>query len=94
MALRTKGVVQKTCSMALCPVFGMLAGLSETVLPTYADVMRYYLLMKRTLKPDSSSKEPTVSDISELVAAKVQVVHQNHLNFQDIHAILKQWNVV
>jgi hypothetical protein len=63
-----------TRAMTSCPVFGTPAHLSEVVLPTYGDVMRYYLMVKNKLKPEKDSKEPSVADIAEQVAVEIEQV--------------------
>jgi hypothetical protein len=58
----------KTRKAVCCPVFGTPKHMSEIILPTYEDVMKHYLFVKHELKPTASTKEPTVSQISEKVA--------------------------
>lgn len=55
-----------------CPIFGHPKVLSDTYLPTYDDVMKYYLYIRHELKPHTSSKEPTVSEILDIVIENVE----------------------
>lgn len=55
-----------------CPVFGSSSQLSSSILPTYADTMKFYLFVKHSLK--ISGKEPTVKDISEIVSVRIEEV--------------------
>lgn len=57
-----------------CPIFGYPKVLSDTYLPTYDDVMKFYLYVRHELKPDISSKEPKVSEILDIVMEKVENV--------------------
>ena len=45
---------------------------AENILLTYEDVMKHYLFVKHELKPTKSTKEPTVSQISETVARVIE----------------------
>lgn len=62
----------KTRKMVTCAVFGMPEKMSETVLPTYENVMKYFLLVKHELKPNIYRKEPTITDISQKVAEDLE----------------------
>jgi len=64
--------VLKTRTKTKCPVFGTPQELSEIVLPTYENVMKYYLLVKHELKPNIHTKDPTVSEIAEKVSANIE----------------------
>ncbi len=61
----------RTRNFSNCPVFGAPCELPETQLPTYYDVMKYYLWVRYDLKPDITAKDPTVEEISVIVAGKV-----------------------
>ena len=64
------GTVSKQVQTRLqweCPIFGHPKQLSETYLPTYDDIMKYYLYIRHELKPDITSKEPTVSEILDIL---------------------------
>ena len=62
----------KTRKAVCCPVFGTPKLMSEIILPTYEDVMKHYLFVKHELKPTASTKEPTVSRISEKVTRVIE----------------------
>ena len=50
------------------PIFGNSRDLSETVLPTYLDVIKCYLPERQLIKILSTNKDPSVSEISEPIA--------------------------
>ncbi|CAI6354827.1 unnamed protein product [Macrosiphum euphorbiae] len=56
-----------------CFIFGDAKELSNNVLPTFEDVMQYYLFVKHKLKPETTSKEPSVSSIAEIIAVLEKV---------------------
>lgn len=56
------------------PIFRHPKELSELSLPTYCDVMKYYLFVRHELKPEATSKEPTVSEILDIVMNKVETI--------------------
>ena len=58
--------------MLVCDVFGMPQDMPLCVLPTYENIMKFYLLVKHEMKPSVAIKEPTIIDISEIVAQKVE----------------------
>ncbi|CAG9792722.1 unnamed protein product [Diatraea saccharalis] len=66
----------KTRQTTSCPVFGLPQKLPVSQLPTYNDVMKYYLFIKYQLKPDNTTKEPTVHDISEILAQEILDIWQ------------------
>ena len=49
------------------PIFGNSRELSETVLPTYSDVVKCYLHERQLIKL-TTNKDPSVSEISEPIA--------------------------
>jgi hypothetical protein len=57
-----------------CPVFGTPHELSPNVLPTYYDVMKYCNLVKFQLKGNEGLREPKFSDVSDVVAIKLEDV--------------------
>jgi len=59
-----------------CPIFGDTRVLSNLVLPTYADVMKFYLQVRNQLKQNSNGKDPTVKIISEIVVTDVEKIWQ------------------
>lgn len=66
----------KTRQSTSCPVFGLPEKLPVSQLPTYNDVMKYYLYIKYELKTDKTTKEPTVQEISERLAQEVLDIWQ------------------
>lgn len=66
----------KTRKTTSCPVFGLPQKLPASQLPTYNDVMKNYLYIKHELKPDNTTKEPTVHEISEKLADEVIKIWQ------------------
>ncbi|KAK0067237.1 hypothetical protein Bpfe_003335 [Biomphalaria pfeifferi] len=56
-----------------CPVFGHSCELVTNVLPTYMDMMKYYSHIRQKLSSDQA-KEPTVSEIAEIVATDIEAV--------------------
>lgn len=54
-----------------CVVFGAPKQLNECVLPTYCNVIRHFLWIRYQLKV-TSKKEPNTSEITELVANKLE----------------------
>lgn len=62
----------KTRQKVNCVIFGAPQNFSELVLPTYEDVMKFYLFVKQELKHTPTSKEPTVSEIGETIATKLE----------------------
>ena len=55
-----------------CPVFGEPQKLSKVVLPTYEDMIKYYLFVKYEFKPFNTSKEPSIRQISERGALVIE----------------------
>lgn len=57
-----------------CPIFGAPKELTvdDVMLPTYYDVMKYYIWTKYHLKPTACNKDPTVTEISEQIAATIE----------------------
>ncbi|KAL4712991.1 hypothetical protein ACJJTC_012061 [Scirpophaga incertulas] len=66
----------KTRQTTSCPVFGLPEKLPVSQLPTYSDVMKYYIFIKYQLKTDKTTKEPTVHDISEILAEEILTIWQ------------------
>jgi len=62
----------KTRQLMNCPIFGSPSELSTNMLPTKYDVMRDYLLQKHTLKINPTAKEPTFSEIAEVVTKRIE----------------------
>ncbi|KAK0043130.1 hypothetical protein Bpfe_027477 [Biomphalaria pfeifferi] len=56
-----------------CPVFGHSCELVTNVLSTYMDMMKYYSHIRQKLSSDQA-KEPTVSEIAEIVSTDIEAV--------------------
>ena len=54
-------------NLPVYPIFGNSRDLSETILPTYSDVMKCYLHERQLIKL-TTNKDPLVSEISEPIA--------------------------
>lgn len=63
-----------TRSKTVCPVFGYERELPDNVLPSSIDVMRYYLLVQNTMEFDRGGQHPAISEISEVVAQKLELL--------------------
>ena len=50
-----------------CPIFGAPRDLPDTMLPTFEDIMKYYLYVRNDLKVIPKSNGPIVSEESEIV---------------------------
>lgn len=51
-------------------IFGASAKLKENVLPTYTDVMKYFLYTRENLKANNGGREPTVHQIVQIVCLR------------------------
>lgn len=51
-----------TRAVSLCPVFGAPKTFKNNVLPTYADVIRYYLYLRQEFLR-MNKKEPCLADV-------------------------------
>ena len=72
----SKSPKPKTRTTTSCPVFGTATELPESMLPTNADVVIYYLCVRYYMKEKPSSKEPPLSEVAERVSKKVEGVWQ------------------
>ena len=59
-----------------CPVFGSPCQLPVSMLPTYADTMKFYLSVKNVLKQSKPMRDkvPAIVDIFEIVATNVEKI--------------------
>ena len=62
----------KTCD----PVFGHGQELVETALPTYEDVMKFYLLVQKKTENERTGQHPSISEIAEVVAQHLEKLWQ------------------
>jgi len=58
----------KTRHDSTCPVFSIPSILPQTVLPTYADMMKSFVFVRDDLKAGGATKDPAVADVAKLVA--------------------------
>ena len=64
----------QTRSMISCSIFGPPCEFPANQLPTYGDIMRQYKLIRNLLKENYNNKEPSVKEVSNAVAAKVESI--------------------
>ena len=64
----------KTRAKTVCPVFGHGRELHDNVLPSYHDVMRYYLLVQNKLVYDRRGQHSTTSEISQNSGIKTRAI--------------------
>jgi hypothetical protein len=64
-----KILAHHSCQSSKCPVFGYPKELPQNVLSTCGDVMKCFLNEKLKIILQNDSTEPTVSEISEIVAS-------------------------
>ena len=60
-----------------CHIFGNSRDLSKTVLPTYSDVMKWYLHERQLIKL-TTNKDPSVSEVSEPTVKKIKIYGLKH----------------
>ena len=70
MAVAAKKI--KTRQSSTFPVFGVSSVLPKTVLLNYAEVMKFFLLVRDDKKEDEATKDPPVADIAQEVAHAVE----------------------
>lgn len=61
-------------SSVLCPVFGAPTELSCHILPTYEDVMKYYLWVRNDCKVKLNNVNPSVSVVADKVAERIEEI--------------------
>ncbi|GBM04741.1 hypothetical protein AVEN_20187-1 [Araneus ventricosus] len=71
---KEKNIVKNTRQRTMCPIFGPLNELHVRLLPTVSDVLKYYLFVKSKMKSTLPVREPTVSEISEVVAQNIESI--------------------
>lgn len=57
-----------------CPFFGSLTELNERVLPTVSDALKYSLFVKSEMKTTVPARDPTVDEISKVVAQRIESI--------------------
>lgn len=62
----------KTRKSVFCPVFGQPEKLKDNMLPTYSDIIKYYLLVRSELVCINSGKDASVKDICEIISKDIE----------------------
>ena len=78
-----------------CPIFGCGEDMGHRELPTFHSVMKYYLLIRQSLK-QKTNKDPSVSEIVKHVVEKLKIVWKMAsipiVSDQRIEAMLKTYH--
>lgn len=78
-----------------CPIFGVLTPFKENVLPTYADVIKYYSWL-RLEKLNENKQEPSVSDVCKKLVKDIKEIWKKSsisvVSDQQIFSQIKQYN--
>lgn len=64
--------MSKTRSAVQCPIFGSPSELKTLTLPTYKDIIKYFLLVRNDLEKNKINRNLLVSEAVETVAHAVQ----------------------
>lgn len=79
-----------------CPILGNPGVLKDNVLPTYSEVMKYFLFVKNDLLWKGNKRTPSISDICELVALEVEKVWKRAsvptVSHQQVISLIKSHN--
>jgi len=85
-----------TRKLVIDPVFGAPSVMSPSVLPTYSDVMKTYLLRKHELKSVSDIKEPSFTAVANSVISQIENLWQKSsipiISHQKVMEKLKPYN--
>ena len=75
-----------------CPIFGSPKNISERCLPTYEEVMKYYIYVRLQIK---QRKDPSFKAIAAVVAQRLEKLRKKasipHLSRKRITSILQQY---
>lgn len=63
----------RTRKDAVCPIFGVVTKFKDNVLPTYADVIKYYSWI-RLEKINENKQEPSVSAVSQQLIEDLKAI--------------------
>lgn len=78
-----------TRSKTFCSLFGHGKELRQTVLPTYEDLIKHYLLVQSKLKQERAGQQPSISEVAEIVALQLeQNWHKIKMSTDPIHICL------
>lgn len=58
----------------ICPIFGLASDLSTRQLPTKADLIRYYPVLKETLQKEQKTKKISVKDINKRMRDELRAI--------------------
>lgn len=64
----------KTREVLRCPVFGDPQKLNNNMLPTYCDVIKYYLWLRNNMLELNKGKDPSVKDLCEIIAIDIEKI--------------------
>lgn len=86
---------KKTRSAIECPMFGTPKDLVCSVLPTFSDVIKYFLWIRHNLEQDRVNRNLLVSEASEIVAHKIEEIWKSAsiptVSHQRIVALIKEY---
>lgn len=68
----------KTRNDLCCPVFGVPQKLKENILPTYCDIIKYYLWIRNDFLEFNNGKDPSIKDICETLSVDVERLEEKH----------------
>ncbi|CAG9794368.1 unnamed protein product [Diatraea saccharalis] len=64
----------KTRKDLRCPLFGDPIKFSNNMLPTYCDVIKHYLWIRKEILELNNGKDPSVKDICEIIASEIEAI--------------------
>ncbi|CAH1099223.1 unnamed protein product [Psylliodes chrysocephalus] len=86
---------KKTRSAIECPIFGEPKDLVCLVLPTFWDIMNYFLWVRHNLEQERVNRNLLVSETSEIVAQKIEEIWKSAsvptVSHQRIPALIKEY---
>ena len=81
-----------TCRSSECSIFGSPKHINEICLPTYEEVMKYYIYVRRQIK---QRKDPSFKAIAAVVAQRLEILWKKasipHLSRKRITSMLQQY---
>jgi len=73
------------------PLFDYGQELRQTVLPTFEDVVKYYLLVQHNIKQERKGQQPPIAEIAELVERQLeQLSHKASIPIISHTGVVKQ----
>jgi len=86
---------KNTRSAIECPIFGAPKELSCAVLPTFSDVIKYFLWVRYNLEKSGINRNLLVSEASDTVARKIEDIWKSAsipiVSHQRIVALIKEY---